>query len=171
MKRLVLPAAFAAIFALPALACEGIHIHDAYARASSGMAQSGAAFMQITNPGQSACRIIGARSDVAERVELHTHIEGADGVMRMVEVEEGFAIEAGEDYMLERGGDHLMFLGLTRSLEQGDEITVTLIFEEGDDMDVVIPVDLHRMPAAHGDHSHGHSHDHSHGHSHGHSHD
>ena len=163
MKRLALPAACAATFALPAFACDGLQIEDAFARASSGMAQSGAAFMQITNAGDSDCRIIGARSDIAERMELHTHIEDENGVMRMVEVEEGFPIPAGGDYMLERGGDHLMFLGLTRAMEQGDEVEVTLIFEGGDDMDIVIPVDLERMPESHG---HSHSHDHSHEHNH-----
>lgn len=169
MKRLALPATFATLFALPAFACDGLQIEDAYARASSGMAQSGAAFMQITNSGDSDCRIIGARSDIAERVELHTHIEDEAGVMRMVEVEEGFAIPAGGTYMLERGGDHLMFLGLTRTMGQGDEVDVTLIFEGGEEMDITIQVDLERMPDSHGhSHSHSQSHDHSHGHNHSH---
>ncbi|WP_071794962.1 copper chaperone PCu(A)C [Natronohydrobacter thiooxidans] len=165
MKRLTLAAAFAAFTALPAFACEGIHIHDAYARASTAMSQSGAAFMQIINHGAMDRRLIGARSDVAERVEIHTHIEDDAGVMRMIEIEAGIVIPADGAHLLERGGDHLMFLGLTRPLEQGDEITVTLIFEEGEDMEVVIPVDLERMPEHGGSHSHDHSHDHSHGHS------
>ncbi len=164
MKRIFLSAAFAASFALPALACEGIDIADPYARASTAMSQSGAAFMEFTNPGAEDCRIIGARSDVAQRVELHTHIEDDAGVMRMVEVEEGFLIPAEGSYILARGGDHLMFLGLTQPLAHGDEITVTLVFEEGDDLEFTMPVDLERMP------DHGHSHDHSHGHSHGHAH-
>ncbi len=165
MTRFALPAACAALLTLPAYACDGLLIEEAFARASSGMAQSGAAFMQITNPGDTECRIIGARSDIAERMELHTHIEDDAGVMRMVEVEEGFAIPAGGRYMLERGGEHLMFLGLTRPMDHGDTVAVTLIFEDGADMDIKIPVDLERMPASHS-HSHSHSHDHSHRHSH-----
>ena len=169
MKHLALPATFAALFTLPAFACDGLQIEDAFARASSGMAQSGAAFMQINNAGAADCRIIAARSDIAERVELHTHIEDQNGVMRMVEVEEGFAIPAGGAYMLERGGDHLMFLGLTRAMGQGDEVDVTLIFEGGEEMDITIQVDLERMPDSHGhSHSHSQSHDHSHGHKHSH---
>ncbi|TVP70074.1 MAG: copper chaperone PCu(A)C [Rhodobacteraceae bacterium] len=164
MKRIFLCAAFAASFALPALACEGIHIVDPYARASTAMSQSGAAFMRIINHGEIDRRVIGARSDVAQRVELHTHIEDAAGVMRMVEVEEGFLIPAEGEHLLARGGDHLMFLGLTQPLAHGDEITVTLVFEEGDDLEIIMPVDLERMPA------HGHSHGHSHGDSHGHAH-
>lgn len=170
MKRLTLAAAFAVGFALPAFACEGIHIVDPYARASTGMSQSGAAFMRIVNHGDIDRRLIGAQSDAAERVELHTHIEDDSGVMRMVEVEEGFVIPADGEHLLVRGGDHLMFLGLTRAFNHGDEITVTLSFEEGDDMTVTIPVDLERMPDHGGGNSNSHSHDHSHGHSHGHSH-
>ncbi len=169
MTRFLLPAAFAASFAMPALACDGLEIVDPYARSSSMMAQSGAAFMGLVNMGETDCRMIAARSDVAQRVELHTHIEDDQGVMRMVEVEGGFTVPAGGEYSLARGGDHIMFLGLTRPLEQGDEFSVTLVFDGADEIEIIVPVDLERMPT-HG-HSHSHSHEHSHDHDHGHSHD
>lgn len=142
MKRFALVAATAALFALPALA-DTITINDAYARVASPMAQSGAAFMGIQNTGSEDDRLIAARSDVAQRVELHTHIADGD-VMRMVEVEEGFEIPAGDMHMLERGGHHVMFMGLNRKLAHGDEVAVTLVFENAGEMDVVIPVDLER---------------------------
>lgn len=156
MKTIFLPAAFVVTFALPALACDDVQIHDAYARASTAMSQSGAAFMELSNPGSTECRLVGAKSDAAERVELHTHQEDDAGVMRMIEVEEGFAIPAGETHQLDRGGDHLMFLGLTRAFAHGDEIDIDLIFEDGTTLSTTIPVDLERMPA----HGHGHSHSH-----------
>ncbi|MGC9370763.1 MAG: copper chaperone PCu(A)C [Paracoccaceae bacterium] len=141
--------AFAAIaavsFALPAFAGD-IMIEDAYARASTGMSKSGAAFMIIKNMGDSDDRLVSAASDVAMRVELHTHISDANGVMKMVEVEEGFAIPAGGEHALQRGGDHVMFMGLNRPLEQGDTVTVTLTFEKAGEMTVDIPVDLERQP-------------------------
>ena len=160
MKRTLFSAACAATFALPALACDGLQIEDPYARASTAMSQSGAAFMRLVNHGDAECHLISARSDAAQRVELHTHIEDDAGVMRMIEVTEGFVIPAHGEYSLSRGGDHLMFLGLNQTFNQGDEISVTLSFVEGDDMEIVIPVDLERAP----DHqpSHGHSHSHSH---------
>ncbi len=165
MTRFLLPAAFAAAFALPAAACDGLEITDPYARASSIMAQSGAAFMELVNRGDAECRLIGARSDVARRVELHTHVEDDQGVMRMLEVEGGFTIPAGGAHSLERGGDHVMFMGLTRPLAQGDELALVLVFDGADDMEIIVPVDLERMPA----HGHGQSHDHGHSHGHGHS--
>jgi copper(I)-binding protein len=138
---------------LPNLAAADILIDDPYARAAGAMARSGAAFMEITNTGPEDDRLIGATSDVSDRVELHTHIMDGD-VMRMVEVEEGFAIPAGESFLLERGGAHVMFLGLNRALDTGDEVEVTLTFEGAGDVTVAIPVDNERMPARMG-HGHG----------------
>ncbi|MCC5999346.1 MAG: copper chaperone PCu(A)C [Pararhodobacter sp.] len=159
----------AALVTLPALACDGFEIHDGYARASHAMAQSGAAFMVIHNHGTEDCHITGARSDVAQRVELHTHIEDDQGVMRMGEIEGGFQLPVDGEIILARGGDHVMFLGLTRPLAQGDLVEVTFVFADGTEATVEVPVDNERQPADHG-HSHGHSHSHSHSHSGGHSH-
>jgi copper(I)-binding protein len=155
------PYLFAGALALiPALAAAQVQVEDAYARAASAAAISGAAFMAVTNPTDTDDRIVAARSDVAERVELHTHIQTDEGVMRMVELEDGIALPAGETVMLERGGLHVMFLGLTRPLNHGDEIEVTLEFETAEPLTLTVPVDLERMPAhgGMGGMQHGHMH-------------
>jgi hypothetical protein len=66
-------------------------------------------------------------------------------VMRMVHVEEGFELPAGETVVLERGGRHVMFMGLAGPMEQGETVAVTLTFEQAGDMRVEIPVDLDRQ--------------------------
>jgi len=153
---------FAGVLALtPALANAHVVIEDAYARVSSAMAQSGAVFMSIYNHNDFDEVLIGASSDVAQRVELHTHTMDAAGVMRMVEVEGGIAMAADETVMLERGGLHVMLLGLTRPLENGDSFSLTLEFQNSDPITIDVTVDLDRMP------SHGSSGGHEHGH-HGH---
>lgn len=139
-------AAAAIVCAVPAFA-EGVIITDAYARTSGASAKSGAAFMVIENHADADDRLLSAASDVAARVELHTHKEDANGVMQMLEVPEGFAIPAHGSHALARGGDHVMFLGLTRSLAQGDKVTVTLTFEKAGEMTVEVPVDLERKDA------------------------
>lgn len=149
-------AATAAFFAMPALACDGFAVHEPYARSSTMMSQSGAAFMALHNHGSADCRIVGARSDIAQRTELHTHIADSNGVMRMVEVEDGFLIPAGGEVLLQRGGDHVMFMGLSRPMEQGAPIAVTLIFEDGSEFELTVPVDNERQPdqqGAMGDHA------------------
>ncbi len=134
-------------FAIPAFAGSMIMVEDAYARAAGMNAVAGAAFMQLMNHGDEDDRLIAVRSEASKRVELHTHIKGDGGVMRMVEVEEGFALPAGGTHMLQRGGDHVMFMGLNQPWHQGDTVSVTLVFEKAGEMAVEIPVDLQRMPA------------------------
>jgi copper(I)-binding protein len=152
----LLAGAVALMMAAPAFAGD-IVIKDAYARSAGKMAKAGAAFMVIENTGDQADRLVSASSDIAKRVELHTHKDLGDGVMKMMHVEEGFAIPAGGKHMLHRGGDHVMFMGLTGSMGQGDVVTVTLTFEQAGEMVVEIPVDLERK-AAHGDHGMKHNH-------------
>ncbi|MEO0938103.1 MAG: copper chaperone PCu(A)C [Pseudomonadota bacterium] len=159
MKCMFLAALLAA---LPAAASaeSQIEIHDPYVRVSRPGAPSGAAFMVIHNHGTSADHLLSAKSDIAARTELHTHIETGDGIMQMVEVQEGFPLPAGGQQRMQRGGAHVMFMGLTEPLVQGQEVTVTLIFEQAGEVEVVIPVDNERQDA-HGGHGNGHGHSHS----------
>lgn len=165
-----LAAAFAALLALPAPSFAHdatIHIVEPYVRAMPG-GMSGAAFMVIQNTGDQDDRLVAAASDVARRVELHTHKEDAQGVMRMVEIEGGIAVPAGASHALDRGADHVMFMGLTRSLAEGDLVSVTLTFERAGDMTLEIPVDNGRQPfGAMQGHGHGAGHGGGHGQKHG----
>lgn len=148
-KSIVIAAATSLTLAGAALAdMSMIMVDDAYARASNKMA--GAAFMALVNHTGEDDRLIGVSTDVAKRAELHTHMDMGDGVMKMMHVEEGFAIAAGETYMLQRGGDHVMLMGLNQELKQGDTVTLTLSFEKAGDLVIEVPVDLARKPAAGG---------------------
>lgn len=140
--KTVLFAGAMALFALPASA--EITISEAYARASGPTAKAGAAFMVITNSGDTPDRLLAARSDAAMRVELHTHKDMGDGVMKMMEVEDGFLIPAQGSHALARGGDHVMFMGLTAPFEAGKTIRIELDFENAGTQTIEIPVDLQR---------------------------
>lgn len=146
MKTLTTLVAAFVVAGTAAFADTQIMIHDSYARAAGKMAKAGGAFMQIMNKGDTDDRLIDARSPFAKKVELHTHKDLGDGVMKMVHVEEGFAIPAGATHSLARGGDHVMFMGLTETFEQGKMIPVTLVFEKAGEIEIEIPVDLERQP-------------------------
>jgi copper(I)-binding protein len=148
----ILAAAVAVTFALPAFA-DGMMIKDAYARTAMKGAKSGAAFMQIMNDTGTDDRLIDAKSSIAKKVELHTHKDMGEGVMKMMHVEEGFAIPAGGMHALARGGDHVMFMGLTQDMIAGESVEVTLTFEKAGEIVVQIPVDLERQD--HGGMKHG----------------
>lgn len=146
--RLSTTAILAAVsLGLPAWA--EITVQDAYARSASPMAKTGAAFMTIDNSGDADDRLVAASSAAAARVELHTHVE-TDGMMNMVPIEGGIGLPAHGSHTLMRGGDHIMFMGLTASWKDGDLIPVTLTFEHADPVTIEIPVDLTRMPMSHG---------------------
>lgn len=126
---------------------EGLMVKDPYARSARPNAPTGAAFMMLQNHTDQDLKLIGVRSDVAKRVELHTHIDKGDGIMQMRQIEGGIAIPAGESHMMKRGGDHVMLMGLNQSLVDGETITVIFEFENAKDMTVEIPIDSKRKPS------------------------
>jgi len=145
-------AAAAFIAALPAVASAQMIVENAYLRAAGPTSPTAAAFMEVINHSDTDDRIVSASSPAAARVELHTHEQTADGVMRMIHVEEGFPVAAGETIALERGGRHVMFMGLTGALEDGDEVELSLTFEHAEPVTIMVPVDNAREDAGHGSH-------------------
>ncbi len=117
---------------------EAIHVHDAYARLS---AQSGAVFFMIHNNTEADITLVGAHTDLADKAELHTHSEGADGVMTMGKIEGGVPLASGEMHEFARGGDHVMLMGLTRKLADGDHFDLVLDFADGQTVTVNVVVD------------------------------
>lgn len=138
-----LPAALAAHEIATLAEQNGILIEDGYARAAGAAAKTGAGYMAITNQGAAPDRLLAVESDAARRVELHTTIlEG--GVARMRMIEGGLVIAPGETVVLDRGGAHVMFMGLTEPFAAESTVAVTLVFEKAGRVPVAIPVDLAR---------------------------
>ena len=148
---------------------ETISVDDAYVLVSSKLAKSAAAFMEIRNRSSRDDRLLDVKSDEANKIELHTHIEVDDGVMKMRRVEEGFVISGNGVLKLERGGDHIMFMGLSQPFVDGEVILLTLIFETAGSIDLEIPVHLKKRSASRS-HSHSHTHKNSRSHEHTHTH-
>ena len=143
MMKTAFLAAAAILLPLGALAHDGMAVEDAYARASNPKA--GAAFMRLDNHREVDCTLSGVSSDAAEKVELHTHTE-IDGIMKMGPIEGGIPVPAGASHALERGGDHVMMMGLRTPLQDGDIIAITLDFGDCGVIDAEVPVDNKRAP-------------------------
>ena len=148
---------------------ETILVEDAYVRATSKLAKSAAAFMEIRNTSSRGDRLLDVKSDVAKKVELHTHIEGDDDVIKMRRVEDGFVVSANGVLKLERGGDHIMFMGLSQPFVDGEAISLTLIFETAGSINLEIPIHLKKRSTLRS-HSHIHTHKNSKPHKHEHTH-
>lgn len=134
------------VLLLPAPALAEVTVADAYARTARPGAPTAAAFMVLRNDGDAAVTLVAAESDVAARAELHTHIDAGDGVLQMRKVAGGFEIPAGGERLLQRGGDHVMLMGVTETLETGGAIALTLRFDGADPIKLDVPVDNQRMP-------------------------
>ncbi len=132
------------LFSVGSAMASTIQIEQPYARASSPIAKSGGIFLQITNNGPEDDRLIAVRTDAARSPQLHTNII-VDGVAKMRELEDGIPIPAGETVVLQRGGLHVMMMGLTRPLLQGETISVTLVFEKAGEITIEVPIDNERQ--------------------------
>lgn len=115
-----------------------IAIQKAWARASAGQAPNGAAFLTIVNSGPQAEKLVAASSGVAKTTELHTHIKEGD-VMKMRAVE-AIEIPAGGSVELKPGADHVMFMGLTQQLKQGESFPLTLKFAGAGEVKVTVDI-------------------------------
>lgn len=130
-----------------------IEIADSYARSANPKAAG--AFMTIRNTGTTDCTLSAISTPAAEKAELHTHKDEGGGVMKMVKMDGGITIPAGAEHQLARGGDHVMLMGLTSPLKNGQEVTLTLDFGPCGTVETVLPVDNERKPAAMAPMNHG----------------
>ncbi|NBM20309.1 copper chaperone PCu(A)C [Streptomyces sp. GC420] len=91
-------------------------------------------FLVISNHGDGADRLTGVSSDIADDVTIHKTEN-----QRMVEVS-SFAIPAHGELVLERGGNHIMFMDLKKKPLEGEKVSVELRFEKADPIEVDVPV-------------------------------
>ncbi len=138
-------------------------------RASFKIRQNLQRLYGIRNTSSRGDRLLDVKSDVAKKVELHTHIKSDDGVMKMRRVEDGFVISGNGVLKLERGGDHIMFMGLSQPFVDGGAISLTLIFEAAGSIELEIPIHLKKRSTSRS-HSHTHKHKNSKAHKHEHTH-
>ena len=123
---------------------EPFKVEDPHTRVIGASAMAGAAFMHITNQSGQDDVLIGAKTDVSAMTELHTHIEDKDGVVKMRQIEGGIKLASGETVVMERGGNHVMLMGLNKSFESGEIVKITLMFEKAGDVVVEAPVHNNR---------------------------
>ncbi|WP_433168941.1 copper chaperone PCu(A)C [Kribbella sp. CA-247076] len=116
-------------------------IEDAWVRATVGAKDTTmtAAFMSLTNPGDTDIRLTSATSPVAGMVQLH-EMAMKDGKMVMQEKAGGINVPATSHTHLSPGGDHVMLMNLQQPLKPGDELPLTLKFSDGTTHDLTVPV-------------------------------
>ncbi len=103
-----------------------------------GSGSNSAAYMTLVNESDTPDALIRASTDAAETVELHTVIM-EDGVMMMRPVTQ-IDLPASGEAELRPGGFHVMLLGITDDLEEGETVDLTLTFENAGEVNISAPV-------------------------------
>lgn len=101
-------------------------------------------FMNLVNETGHDLTLVSGKSDIAPMVEVH---EVVDGIMR--KKEGGLTIKAGETAVLKPGGNHVMLMGMKSPLTAGSEIKLTLIFDDGSEMEITAPVKVVNLEQEH----------------------
>ncbi len=134
---------------------KGVSVAHPWARATPKGAKVGAAYLEIKTDAATADRLIGAKSSVAGKVEIHTHIHEGD-VMKMRRID-GIDLKAGAAHVLKPSGDHVMLMDLKQPLKEGDLLKITLIFEKAGELEIDATVEPIGAKGPHGmDHQPGH---------------
>ena len=99
----------------------------------------GAVYIGLENKGSADDQLIGASTDRAERVEIHTMSMDGD-VMRMRQVPV-LEVKGGETIKMKPGmGYHLMIFGVKQPLKAGDKFPLKLQFKKSGAVEVSVMV-------------------------------
>ena len=132
-------------------------IAQVWSRATPPAAKVGAGYLSIKNTGSSPDRLIGIKSSVAGKVEVHS-MKMDNGIMRMRPVEGGLELPPGKTIELKPGGLHLMFMKLKAGFKKGHPFKATLVFEKAGEIEVDFSVAaIGANPQANKSGGHGHS--------------
>jgi hypothetical protein len=92
----------------------------------------------LNNLSDETVHLVGAESEAAQTVELHTHTHD-NGVMRMRQIDR-ITVPANGHTELKPGGLHIMLIGPKQPLKAGQQIQLRLIFEDGSQKALTLPV-------------------------------
>lgn len=121
----------------PTLAAADVIVTSPWARASILVDRPGAAYLTLES--DTGDRLIAVETPAAGRVMLHGSETDANGLSRMVHIEE-LDLPPGEPVTLAPGGMHLMLMGLAAELDEGATFPLILRFETAGERIVEVPV-------------------------------
>jgi periplasmic copper chaperone A len=127
-----------AVAALTGCAAKSLAATKAFSYACAAGGECGV-YMILTNPGREADALVGAKTDVAARTELHKLAVDEQGGMQMQPVE-NIPLPASGAVELAPGSRHLMLVGLNRELKTGETFALTLLYEKGGEQTVQVVV-------------------------------
>lgn len=148
--------ALASAGAFAAGAADSVAVADPYVRQAPPGAQATGAFMVIRNTGDKDVKLVRAENSASKITEIHNHINDG-GVMKMRPVA-AIEIKAKGEAVLKPGGLHVMLIDLKGPMKEGDNVAITLGFDDGSTKQIQAPVKKPAppmpMPPEHAGHMH-----------------
>jgi periplasmic copper chaperone A len=114
-----------------------VEIKDAWARATPGKAENGAAYLTIETLAPD--KLVAVSSPAAKKTTLHTMTMDG-GVMKMRPLD-GLDVPANQPVTLKPGSIHIMLQGLSEPLQAGKSFPLTLTFEKAGERKVEVAVE------------------------------
>jgi copper(I)-binding protein len=113
-----------------------------------------AAYMTLTNHGETPRRLVAVVAQGYARAEIHEsrEIDGMAGMARLAALD----LPAGGSAALRPGGLHVMLFAPDELRAPGDIVMISLIFDDGATMTVEATVRKREGGHGHGGHGHGH---------------
>jgi len=112
-----------------------LDIIQPWSRATFTGARMAAGYLTIINHSRQPDRLLGIASDISGKAEIHL-MEMKNGLMKMRRLPEGVAIAPGGEITFKPGSYHIMFMNITRKLEQGKSFKGRLVFETAGTVEV-----------------------------------
>lgn len=94
--------------------------------------------MVIENEGDTEDALLGVKSDIAKKVEIHKTVF-ENGVAKMVHQKE-VVIPPHSEVEFKHHGYHIMLIGLKKALKVGEKVKLVLIFKRSGRIEVWAPV-------------------------------
>ena len=133
-----------------------LFVRHPYAAPSLAGSQNGAVYFKgIKNAGKEADQLVSAKTQVADKVEIHEMTMSGD-IMKMRPIN-SIEIPAGGEVSVAKGnpnGFHLMLLGLKKPLKDGDRFPVWLTFKQAGEVKVEVYVQTPKAAAQTEEHKH-----------------
>jgi periplasmic copper chaperone A len=131
--------------ATPALA--GVVLDHGFVRAMPPGQKITAAYMSLTNTDAQDAVVSAVSSDMAARVEIHeSYIRDGMMAMRPLTV---ITVPAQGRLEFAPGGAHLMLFGIERQLKEGDQVNISLQYNNGVSQQFLLPVKRQQMTSNH----------------------
>ena len=133
-------------------AADSLQVENAWSPEAPPVAKVMAGYMKITNLTNNDIKILSAKSNLFNRVEIHL-TEMSNGIMRMIK-QENLNIKAKGHIELKPGGLHMMLMGKLKPIKADSVIAVTLTLDNGEIINLNLAVKNEPQEEHHHHHHH-----------------